>query len=63
MATLDYLLHILGPDTEVKNIIAKWHYQDGPAKQPIPWSTIYRVCESLADKKFIEWVVERQGKN
>ncbi len=28
----------------------------------IPRTTIYRVCESLNRKKFVEWVIQRQGK-
>lgn len=27
----------------------------------IPRTTVYRICENLADKKFIEWIIDQRG--
>lgn len=28
----------------------------------IPRTTVYRICDSLSDKKFIEWIIDQSGK-
>ena len=48
-----YLLLLSGEPTSVMALSQKTGF---------PRTTVYRLCESLADKKFAEWVIKRQGK-
>lgn len=48
-----YLLLLSGKPTSVMSL---------SQKSGLPRTTVYRLCESLTDKKFAEWIVKRQGK-